>query len=395
MSPLPRYLSLDILRGLSVAGMILVNNPGVGGVAFPALRHVPWVGCTLADLVFPFFIFIVGAAMAFSLAKYESVISARSILKLLTRGAIIFIIGLLLNAFPFYPINPDPQLSLWENFCAMHENLRIFGVLQRIALCYVLGGFIAMIFRRISLIALIIALLIGLHTYLLMHLGNDSAGGYGGAKGVFSLYGQGAGAIDTELVGKAHVYQGYGLTFDPEGLLGTITAVATLLMGYIAGKFVRAQPIASEAAARLTGWGLACLILASLIGNEIPMIKGLWTGSYVLHSGGWAMLTLAALMYFVDIRGRRALFYPFKTMGINPLFAYIVADLLAKSASQLITWTSHGKEWTLQSWYYWEVCVDLVGKSAGYSSLLYSTSFLLIILSMCLLLHWRRIVIKL
>ena len=140
-----RYVALDVLRGMTVAGMILVNNPGSWGHIFSPLRHASWAGCTPTDLVFPFFLFVVGAAMAFSFAKYGESLSKASVKKLLIRGALIFLVGLALNAFPFIKLPMDPDHGFWWNVAEKFRHLRIFGVLQRIAMCYVVGGLILQI----------------------------------------------------------------------------------------------------------------------------------------------------------------------------------------------------------------------------------------------------------
>ncbi len=396
MAPPPRSSALDILRGLSIAGMILVNNPGTWNVAFPALRHEPWVGCTVADLVFPFFVFIVGASMAFSFSKVQSPFAPALWWKIVSRTVLLFMVGVLLNAFPFYPITPNPDLSFWENLTAHYEHLRILGVFQRIALSYLLGAILVLLLRNSKLILLALVALMGLHWYLLVDLGDATAAAHHGAEGVFSLWGQGAGALDEAIVGIKHVYRGYGVPFDPEGILGTLTGAATVLLGYLAGGIVRqAAGNPAQAVARLYSMGLLCLLAAYLLSDYLPVVKALWTGSYVLEAGGWSMIVLALLMYLADIGGRGWCFAPLKVLGFNPLVAYILADLLAKSADTLIKWTEAGKEWNLHQWYYHEVCVSTVGASDAYSSLLYAGSFVLVIFIPCWLLYWRRIAIKL
>ena len=182
-----RYVALDVLRGMTVAGMILVNNPGSGAHIFPPLAHAKWAGCTPTDLVFPFFLFVVGAAMAFSFAKYNEGLNSASVKKLLKRGALIFLVGFGLNAFPFYPTSPNPDLSVWENFVYRWEHVRIVGVLQRIAMCYVLGGFVALWMRSTKKIIASMGVLMVLHWIILYLIGDSSAELVNGASGAFSL----------------------------------------------------------------------------------------------------------------------------------------------------------------------------------------------------------------
>ncbi len=396
MTDSPRYSALDILRGLSITGMILVNNPGAWNTAFPMLRHEPWSGTTAADMVFPFFVFIMGAAMAFSFAKRDSRLTFSSLRKIILRGVLIFAVGLALNAFPFYPLKPNPELSFWENFSAHYENWRIFGVFQRLALCYVLGSLLILLLRKSSLIFGGIVALIALHWYLLVHLGDANAAPYYEAKGVFSLAGQGTGKIDEMLVGIKHIYTGYGVPFDPEGIVGTLTSAASVMLGFLAGRIIQQSESKPMSVVRLYSMGVISLIAAYMLSSYLPVVKALWTGSYVLETGGWAMICLAFLIYLADIKGKDKYFMPLKAMGMNPLTAYILADLLAKAAMSIFKWVSpDGKEWSLNQWYYWEVCVDAIGESDKYSSLLYSSSFALVILIPCLILYKFRIVIRL
>ena len=187
-----RYVALDVLRGMTVAGMILVNNPGSWGHIFPPLAHAAWAGCTPTDLVFPFFLFVVGAAMAFSFAKYNEGLTPDSVKKLVKRGILIFLVGFGLNWFPFYPTSPNPDLSVWENFIYRLEHVRIIGVLQRIAMCYILGGFVALWLQKAKKIIPAMAVLMGLHWLILWLIGDSSAEMVNGAAGAFSLAGQGA-----------------------------------------------------------------------------------------------------------------------------------------------------------------------------------------------------------
>ena len=190
-----RYVALDVLRGMTVAGMILVNNPGSWSHIFAPLEHAKWAGCTPTDLVFPFFLFVVGAAMAFSFAKYNESLTAASTKKLLKRGVLIFLVGLALNAFPFLPTNLNPNLSYGENLAEYWRHVRIFGVLQRIAMCYILGGLIALWLQKPKKIIPAMAFLMVIHWMILLLIGDPSAEMVNGAKGALSLAGQGAGAI--------------------------------------------------------------------------------------------------------------------------------------------------------------------------------------------------------
>lgn len=399
-----RYVALDVLRGMTVAGMILVNNPGSWGKIFPPLKHAAWAGCTPTDLVFPFFLFVVGAAMAFSFAKYNESLTPDSVKKLLKRGFLIFIVGFGLNAFPFYPYTPDAALGFWGNIVNHFENVRIFGVLQRIALCYVIGGLVALWLRKPGKIIGAMGVLMGIHWILLWILGDTAAELVNGASGIFSLQGQGAGAIDVSLIGENHVYKGFGLPFDPEGLLGALSGACTVLLGFLMGNMIRQNNSKIDVVAQLYTIGLCCLAGGIIWGIQVPIIKALWTGSYVLYAGGWSIIMLAFFIYFIDIKGKEKIFTPFKALGMNPLFAFVMAALFAKILGRVITWKSTvlaadgtitEKSWSVLSWFYNNVCVALVGENNNFSSLIYALVYVAVFTLMAMWLYKKKIIIKL
>ncbi len=399
-----RYVALDVLRGMTVAGMILVNNPGSWSTIFPPLRHAPWVGCTPTDLVFPFFLFVVGAAMAFSFAKYNEGLNKVSVRKLVKRGILIFLVGLALNAFPFYPVTQDPELSFAQNWANYWEHLRIFGVLQRIAMCYIVGGFVALWLQKPKKIIPAMVVLALLHCIILLLIGNSAAPLVNGAQGAFSLAGQGSGAIDISLVGENHVYHGYGPAFDPEGLLGTLSGSCTLLLGFLIGNIIRKADNKILAVAKLYTIAVCCLGAGLVVGIWYPICKALWTGSYVLYAGGWAIMMLAFFIYFIDVKGKENVFTPFKALGMNPLFAFVMAGLFAKVLGRIVHWTSTvtlpdgtlgEKSWTALSWFYNNVCIAIVGEGNEVSSLIYALCYVAVFTLMAMVLYRRKIVIKL
>lgn len=390
-----RYIALDVLRGMTVTGMILVNNPGSWSHIFPPLQHASWAGCTPTDLVFPFFLFVVGAAMAFSFAKYNESLTPASVKKLLKRGALIFLVGLGLNAFPFYSTSPDPQLTFGQNYLHYLQNIRIFGVLQRIALCYIMGGLIALWLKQPKKIIPAMLFLMILH-WLILYL-------IGGAE-PFSLQGNGAGAVDIALVGENHVYHGFGIPFDPEGLVGVLSGSCTVLLGFLMGNLIRKTDNKTSVVAQLYTIGLICLAAGIIWSICFPIVKALWTGSYVLYAGGWSILMLAFFIYFIDVKGKEKIFRPFKAMGMNPLFAFVMAGIFAKVFGRIIRWTSETvladgtvqeKIWSVSSWFYQNVCVALVGNNNEYSSLIYALIYVAIFMLMAAWLYKKKIIIKL
>lgn len=389
-----RYTALDVLRGMTIAGMILVNNPGTWSKIFSPLEHSPWSGCTPTDLVFPFFLFIVGAALSFSFAKYGDTLNKASLKKIVKRGSLIFLTGLLLNAFPFYPTSPDPELSCGANYLYYLNNLRIFGVLQRIALCYLLGGILALWLHSSKKIIVGIVAVMALHWAILVIFGGD---------GAFSIQNNISGKIDVALLGESHVYHGFGIPFDPEGLLGVLSGSATLLFGYLIGGIIRKSEQKIEAVGELYTIGLISLGIALILNIFIPINKPIWTPSYVLYAGGWSILLLAFFIYFIDIKGKEKIFFPFKALGRNPLFAFVMAGIIAKTLGRIIKWSTvvmqddgTTKEVTTNaaSWLYQNCCVTLLGNNE-WGSLMYALCYVAIFTAMAIWLYRKNIIIKL
>ncbi|MBR7157578.1 MAG: hypothetical protein IKD16_04195, partial [Bacteroidales bacterium] len=317
---------------------------------------------------------------------------------------LIFLVGLALNAFPFYPTYTKEGLTGGELYLYWLNNLRIFGVLQRIAMCYILGGVVALWLQKPKKIITAMGLLMVLHWVLLYLLGDASAPLENGAKGVFSLAGQGSGAIDIALIGVDHVYEGFGIPFDPEGLLGALSGSCTLLLGYLIGNKIRTASSKIDVVAQLYTIGLFCLAGGLVWSICYPIVKALWTGSYVLYAGGWSIIMLAFFIYFIDIKGKEKIFTPFKAMGMNPLFAFVMAGLFAKVFGRIIKWSStitlpdgtiQEKMWNASSWFYNNVCVALIGENNEYSSLMFALIYVTIFMLMAMFLYKKKIVIKL
>lgn len=371
-----RYIALDVLRGLTVALMILVNNPGSWNKIFPPLRHAAWDGCTPCDLVFPFFLFCVGVSMAFSLAKYPSVTKEAS-WKILKRGFLLYLIGLLLTAYPFYPEYMDPERTIWQDYACWIADLRLTGVLARIAMCYVLGSFIALWLRSGKKILGAVGVLCALHAGLLLL--------FAGPEGAFSLEGNFGRVFDNAIFGENHVYMGYrnaagqAVPFDPEGIFGALTGACTVLLGYLIGGLVRSSEGRQyELISKIYTCAAFSLAGAMILSIWIPINKSLWSASYVFYTAGWAMVVLAFLIYFIDVKGIEKPFFPFKALGMNPLAIFVFSGLLAISLSCFFNWNSSAvfgaNEWT---------------------SLLYAVLFMLVHLALAVFLYKKKIFIKL
>ncbi|MCQ2146558.1 MAG: heparan-alpha-glucosaminide N-acetyltransferase domain-containing protein [Bacteroidales bacterium] len=354
-----RYLSLDVLRGITVTFMCIVNNPGSWGKIFPPLEHAGWVGCTPTDLVYPFFVFCAGCAMAFSYSKFDS-FSKDAFLKLLKRSVLIFLAGFLLNCYPFFPTSVhDSSWSFGQNYMYWLGHRRIFGVLQRIALAYFLGGTIALWLRKPAKIIGAICSIFVLYTGILVAFGTEP--------GPFTLEGTVSRKVDVALVGPNHVYHGYSYDFewakaqeiaagtyttdkavnrtadfDPEGPLGALPGSCTCLLGFLIGSMIirsgrrfeqsgKTEDSPIGLSCRTFVYGAICLGLGEIMSIWIPICKPLWSASYVLYAGGWAMIALAFLTYVLDVKGITKPFVPFQAMGLNALMAFILSGVIAKS----------------------------------------------------------------
>ena len=302
------------------------------------------------------------------------------------------------------PSSLMPDISFWENFIGRLGSVRIIGVLQRIAMCYVLGGLVALWLQKSKKIIIAMAVLMGAHWLILWLIGDSSAELVNGAAGAFSLAGQNADKIDLAIFGEKHIYKGFGIPFDPEGLLGALSGSCTLLLGYLIGKKIQQTPEKIDVVAQLYTIGLCCLGAGLVWSICYPIIKALWTGSYVLYAGGWSIIMLAFFIYLIDVKGKEKAFTPFKALGMNPLFAFVMAGLFAKILGQIIKWKStvvmadgavKEKTWSVLSWFYNNVCVAIVGESNEVSSLIYALVYVAVFTAMAMFLYKKKIVIKL
>ncbi len=308
-----RMLSLDVLRGLTVALMILVNTAGDGDVSYAQLRHSVWNGCTLTDLVFPMFLFIVGASIALALRSRIAGGAPRGIVvrQILKRALLILALGLLLNALPAFHV----------------AQLRYFGVLQRIALCYAAASLLY-VFGGVRAAAIATIACLGGYWFLLSHVRVPGFGMPGVDIPILDPHGNLAAWLDRTLVPPAHLYhQGF---YDPEGLLSTIPALATTLLGVLAGRWLQTARSAKEKAAGLLTAGIAISLAGLDWAQSFPLNKRLWTSSYVLWTAGISLAVLAVLFWVVDgpWQLRRGLL-PWRIFGTNALSAYILSEVLA------------------------------------------------------------------
>lgn len=365
-----RLFSLDVFRGITIAGMILVNNPGSWKYVYPPLRHAEWHGWTPTDLIFPFFLFIVGVAIVFSLSakKEMGVPNSKLIKKILRRSLLLFILGLILHLYPFYNF----QVS----------RLRIPGVLQRIAICYLFSAilFIKLKPRTISVITGVI--LIGY--YLAMTL--IPVPGYGA--GNLTPDGNLASYIDRIIFKGTRLWQG---TWDPEGLLSTFPAIATTILGIFSGIWLRAKREKMEKFLGMLVIGISLVASGYLFSFFFPINKNLWTSSYVLFTGGMAYIFLSICFLLFDIYKLKKVGTPFAIFGMNPIAVYFLSGILTKTLI-IVKSNSGGEIISIYSWIFKNIFAPLAGNMNG--SLLFAISYVLLWLGIMSIFYKYKIFIK-
>lgn len=368
-----RYLSLDVLRGLTIALMIVVNTPGSWANIYAPFRHAEWHGFTLTDLVFPTFLFVVGNAMSFSMKKFSMQEDSVFLKKVLSRTLLIFGIGLLLNYYPFVERNEAGDTILKDI-----TGLRIMGVLQRIALCYFIASLVVRYFKQTG--AIIFGAFTLLAYWAVMYYFGTGADRY-------SLEGNAALRFDQLLIADKNLYRGFGIPFDPEGLLSTLPAVVNVIAGYVAGIFIQKATNKSSSALRLIISGTVLIAAALLWNTYFPINKPIWTSSYVLHTVGLDLLILAALIFVIEVAGFRRWAYFFEAFGKNPLFIYIMAGAVIKT----VGFIRIGDK-SLQGWVYDNLFLSWAeGKNA---SLLFALFYMLLMWLMAYVMDKKKLYVK-
>lgn len=390
-APVGRLLSLDAFRGGTIALMILVNHPGSWAHIHPPLRHARWHGWTPTDLVFPFFLFIVGAAMALSFERRREQGAERSDLvrKILWRSLWIFACGLLLNAYPFgLPLSSEAAANFTLESVGEHfANLRILGVLQRIAFCYLAAGLAVVGLSSPRRLAAFAAGCLVLYE-LAMRLPLVSGWGAGS----FALENNLVRWLDLRLLGENHLWKGAGLPFDPEGFLSTLPAIATTVSGWFAGRFVRDRRPERGPVARLAAAGALAAGLGLLLGRWEPVNKQLWSSSYTLLTSGLAAVALAACWGLVDGRGWRRGAFPAIVFGSNPLVVFVGSGLLARTLALVRIGSGDGGTTSVQRWLYLNLFQPAAGDLNG--SLLHAVAHVLFWLAITGWLYRRRLFLK-
>lgn len=301
-----RIKALDTMRGITVAGMILVNNPGAWNTTYAPLLHAEFNGMTPTDLVFPFFMFIMGISIYISMQKFDFAYSFRTVTKILRRTVILFIIGLCLNLL-------IGLLHYGEHWLTA---LRYMGVMQRLGLCYGIVALLALTLRHRYFPYLIAILYMGYASILLVGNGFD----YSSENIVCQ--------VDTALMGASHLYLGDGFPFDPEGLLSTLPAIGHVMIGFCCGKILMKEIELSKKMNQLFLLGCILMILGWLLSYGIPLNKKVWTPTFSMMTSGMAACLLAGLIELIDIRKFRYTGF-FNAFGANPLFIFVISEVMS------------------------------------------------------------------
>lgn len=373
MEPTQRLLALDIFRGITIAGMILVNTPGSWEYVYPPLLHADWHGATPTDWVFPFFLFIVGIAIPLALGRRLDAGANRQqiMLKILRRTLIIFGLGLFLAAFPKFDF----------------PNLRIPGVLQRIALVYFCCSLIFVYVRDWRSQAWISAGLLLLY-WALMTIVPVPDGNPPNLQPETNL-----GAwLDRTILGTKHLWK-QAVTWDPEGILSTMPAIVTGMLGVFTGLWLKTERTHYEKLTGIFGAGVILLALGLIWNVAFPINKKIWTSSYVLYVGGIALLFLGIVYWVVDVLGYRRWTKPFIVYGTNALFAYFMSSFLVKLSALIQIPTANGESESLMSWIYTNI-FEPTFASPYNASLAFALAYVLLILGLTWILYWRKIFIK-
>ncbi len=377
-APSERLLALDVFRGLTVAAMLLVNNPGTWSASYAPLQHAPWHGWTPTDLIFPFFLFIVGITTHLSTAarRARGASDRELVRQVLTRGALIILCGLLLNAFPFFPMD---RITM----------LRIPGVLQRIGVCYIAAALLTLRSTTKQQIAIIGAVLLGYWAAMTLVPvpGQSTTGRALLDEPSASL----AAWLDRAVFGE-HLWRS-SKTWDPEGLLSTVPAIGTVMLGVLAGRWLgNTQRPISERLTALFG-AASLLMVVGLMWNWVfPINKNIWTSSYVLFTAGMAAAALATCIWLVDVLALRRWTTPFVVFGVNPLLAFIGSGAMARLIYSVIQVPYHGETVPVQRVTYETLFASWL--EPRNASLLFAVTFVLFWAALLWIFHRRRVYLR-
>ncbi len=371
-----RLHALDVLRGLTIACMILVNTPGTWSHVYAPLCHSPWNGLTLADLVFPAFMFMMGLSMYISLRKFDFRLQTALAWKILRRVVVLFALGLFIYGLSGFLATWNAHYGepgAWRAAFASLADIRILGVLQRLALCYGVGALLVTSVRHRFLPYVIVGILMAYYGLLLA--------GHGFSRGPESWLAQ----ADQWLLGLSHMYNDHGI--DPEGVLSTLPSVAHVLIGFCFGKICLERTRLENRLNRIFLYGTLCLLAGFLLQDVCPLNKKVWSPTFVLATCGFSALCLAVLLWYMDMRGMLRHTLCFDVFGVNPLFCYVLSEVLVilldylPLQGQSVHQSVYG---AMASW-----CGD-----NAFTSLLYALLFVCVVGVMGYILYRKKIYIK-
>jgi predicted acyltransferase len=390
-----RLLSLDVFRGMTVAGMLLVNDPGTWSAIFPPLEHAEWNGWTPTDLIFPFFLFIVGITTHLSLSarRARGDDDSAVVKQILRRGIIIYLLGFAMAMFPFYQwgtIDTIPNAGAWDRILFRIEHVRILGVLPRIAIVYVCAALLTLKTTVKQQILIIAGLLFGY--WFAMTLIPVPGENVVGALLLHTKDRNLAAYLDRAILGTNHTWVG-SVTFDPEGPMSTIPAIATAMLGVLAGRWIGQRD--KTLIERITGLfavGSVGMMLGLMWNWSFPINKNLWTSSYVIFTAGMACVALATVMWIVDYCNVKWWTKPFVVFGVNPIVAFVGSGVLARLIYTLWHVSYQGKSVAVQDAIYQIVFLPWLPPRVA--SLAFAISFVLLWYGILTVLYRRNIILK-
>jgi predicted acyltransferase len=390
-----RLLSLDVFRGLTVAGMLLVNDPGTWSAIFPPLEHAEWNGWTPTDLIFPFFLFIVGITTHLSLSarRGRGDDDSAMVKQILRRGLIIYLLGFAMAMFPFYQwgnIDTIPNAGAWDRILFRIEHVRILGVLPRIAIVYVCAALLTLKTTVKQQIVIIAGLLFGY--WFAMTLIPVPGENVVGALLLHTKDRNLAAYLDRAILGTNHTWIG-SVTFDPEGPMSTIPAIGTAMLGVLAGRWIaQRDKQLLERIAGLFAMGSVGMMLGLMWNWSFPINKNLWTSSYVIFTAGMACVALATIMWIVDYCSVKWWTKPFVVFGVNPIVAFVGSGVLARLIYTLWHVNYNGKSVAVQDAIYQSVFLPWLPPRVA--SLAFAITFVLLWYGILTVLYRRNIILK-
>lgn len=382
--PKQRLLSLDFFRGLTVAAMILVNNPGSWGHIYAPLEHAEWNGCTPTDLIFPFFLWIVGVSLAFAMSssKQDPSTHGKTIIKAVKRGLTLYLLGFFLAIFGKIMAVIIDGKSLVEAF----QTVRLLGVLQRIGIVFIISS---IVFLKFSTKTIFKTLIVILAVYwALMTFVPVPGVGYPNMEKETNL----AAWIDRGILTESHTWAS-SKTWDPEGVLSTLPAIGTCLFGILVGIWMRRKDVDNPTkVAWLFTAGIGTVILGLLWDLQFPINKALWTSSYVLYAGGLASIGLALCYWLIDVQGYKKITTPFVVYGVNAITVFFLAGLMPRVLNLIKITNADGTKTAMLEKFY-QTCY-LPFFSPINASLVWAVSYVLGFYILLYIMYKKNIIIK-